>query len=99
MVYIPLGALLIASVTGVSDFVTWGQQDRFCWEMILHSNLGVDSSWHTRLIYIARLVLLQLGRIKAPNQLIGGFGLAKLIYLWTPSDELGLLITVAKLSS
>lgn len=55
MVCIPLGSLLTASVTGVNDSVTWGQQDRFCWESILHSFIEVDSSFHTRLNYIAPL--------------------------------------------
>ena len=37
VVCMPLGSLLTASVTGVGDSFTWGQQDRFCWEMLLHS--------------------------------------------------------------
>ena len=33
VVCIPLGSLLTASVTGVGDSFTWGQQDRGCWEI------------------------------------------------------------------
>ena len=40
------------SVTGVSDSVTWGQQDRFCWEIFSTLNLAFASLSH--LTYLHR---------------------------------------------
>ncbi|MEM6256552.1 MAG: hypothetical protein AAF821_26900, partial [Cyanobacteria bacterium P01_D01_bin.156] len=40
-----------ASVTGVSDSVTWGQQDRCCWEIISTLNLAVASLSHSTYLH------------------------------------------------